>query len=200
MVIETDSVWIVAGSVLTFAYSGRFVLGVLGRLTEDDPDEADEADASISDAVGDDDVTPPTWWFVGPAALLTAFTLIAGLAPVIVDELVRASTTSLYPTSDPKQVKLWAGVNTALLLSLAIIATGAALMVAHRRVTAAQRAFHRTISWLPSSERSFWAIMKGLAAGAKRTTAILQNGSLPVYLMVTKSDLVEGFVDFAHTD
>jgi NADH:ubiquinone oxidoreductase subunit 5 (subunit L)/multisubunit Na+/H+ antiporter MnhA subunit len=69
---------VVAGSILTFAYSTRFVLGVLGRFG--DP----EREPVSPDAV------PPTPIFLGPSVVLTIFTVVAGLAPVIVNDLVRA--------------------------------------------------------------------------------------------------------------
>jgi multicomponent Na+:H+ antiporter subunit A len=162
----------VVGSVLTVAYSGRFVLGLVGRLGHPDIEPVSpEAPA-------------PTWQFIAPAIVLTSFTVGAGLAPVMIDRLVRASTVSLYPSSDPAHVKLWAGVNTALMLSVAIVSIGAVIIWRHVAVERAQVQFHGSIAWVPTSDETFWAGMRGLARTAKRTTATLQNGSLPLYLMV----------------
>jgi multicomponent Na+:H+ antiporter subunit A len=57
-------------------------------------------------------------------------------------------------------------------------------MFAHRRVTGAQTALHRPLASLPTAERSFWSIVSGALRNAKRITRVVQNGSLPVYLMV----------------
>ena len=171
------TVVIVAGSILTFAYSARFVLGVFGRLQ--DP-EAVDADHPMVDG----DAPAPSLAFKAPAVLLAGASLIAGLAPVVVDALVRAATVALHPTSHPKSVVLWAGVNIALWLSVAIIAVGAALVVARGRVTRIQQLVHRPFAVVPTAERSFWALVTGALRSAKRITRIVQNGSLPVYLMV----------------
>ena len=161
---------IVAGSVLTVAYSGRFVLGMLGRLGEPDREPV-EASA-------------PGWAFAAPPLVLTVFTVAAGLAPIIIDHLVAAATTALYPASHPGHLHLWAGFNTAFVLSLCVIASGVAAIALHHRVEIAQRRFHSAIGWVPSAERVFWRGLDGLIVGARRLTAIVQNGSLPVYLMV----------------
>jgi multicomponent Na+:H+ antiporter subunit A len=90
----------------------------------------------------------------------------------------------MYVAAKPKDVVLWAGFNTALLLSTVIIVCGIALVAAYRQVELLQARFGSAISWIPDSDRSFWAIVTGTSRLARRTTAIVQNGSLPVYLMV----------------
>jgi multicomponent Na+:H+ antiporter subunit A len=162
---------VVVGSVLTFAYSGRFVLGVMGRLAEPG-DEAVEPAA------------PPSVAFLAPAFALAVFSLAAGVAPVIVDRLVRTATSSLDPASSPKHVVLWAGFNTALLLSSIVIGVGALLVIAFRRVEAFQLLVHSLVARVPDSDRSFRAIVTGLSSSSQRVTRVVQNGSLPVYLMV----------------
>lgn len=162
---------ITLGSILTVAYSGRFVLGVLGRLS----------DASAGPpATG----PAPSVLFLAPAVVLAAFGVVAGLLPVLVDEWVRDATTALYPDSSPKDVVLWAGVNAALGLSAVIVAAGAVMMVAHRRVEALQTVIASSWRAVPSADRVFWAAVAGTLRGAKRTAAIVQSGSLPIYLLV----------------
>lgn len=162
----------VAGSILTFAYSARFVLGVLGRCGTDEYEPASR------------EVHAPTWGFMAPAVLLAAFSIVAGLAPVLVDSTVRAATTALYPASKPKHVVLWAGFNTALVLSVIVIVLGTLLVAARRPVAVAQARFHDAIAPVPDADHVFWAIVKGMLRFAKACTRIVQNGSLPVYLMV----------------
>lgn len=163
---------IVVGSILTVAYSARYVIGLLGRLGE--PEHA--ADSRSAHA--------PAWTFTAPSIILAGFSLVAGVAPIVVDELVHDATISLYPEAKPKPVELWAGFDTALLLSVVVIATGLALVAAHRRVERAQAAFGAVVRPVPTADSVFWAGVRGLLVAAKRTTAIVQNGSLPVYLMV----------------
>jgi multicomponent Na+:H+ antiporter subunit A len=167
----------VVGSVLTFAYSGRFVLGVLGRMTDRNVIDDDHP-------LVDGDAPAPTAMFVAPGAVLAGLSLLAGVAPAVIDPLVRAATTALHPDASPKAVVLWAGFNIALWLSVGVIAVGSALMVWRSRVTALQNRVHTPISVLPTAEQSFWALVKGALRNAKRTTRIVQNGSLQVYLMV----------------
>jgi multicomponent Na+:H+ antiporter subunit A len=163
---------LVIGSVLTVAYSGRFVLGVLGRLGESDAEVTSPTSAA------------PALWFAAPGLLLAISSLLAGLAPVILDDTVRSATTAMYTAAKPKQVVLWAGFNTALLLSTVIIITGLALVALYRPTERLQQRFGDSIAWVPDADRSFWAIVTGTSRFARRTTAIVQNGSLPVYLMV----------------
>ena len=166
---------IVAGSVLTVAYSGRFVLGLLGRLAEPDANGAAAAGGVVA---------PPPVAFSAPATVLAGLSLVAGLAPIVIDDLVRAATSALHPDAAPKPVQLWAGVNAALGLSVAVFAAGLMLVVGHRPVERLQRRLHRLVAAVPDADRSFQVLVDGLSTTATRVTRIVQNGSLPVYLMV----------------
>ncbi|MGA1766158.1 MAG: proton-conducting transporter membrane subunit, partial [Ilumatobacteraceae bacterium] len=168
---------IVVGSVLTFSYSARFVLGVFGRLTDESAVDADHPLVGPEAAV-------PSRAFTAPGLILAVFSLAAGLAPVLVDSLVAEATRSLHPEAKPKAVVLWAGFNSALVLSVIVIAVGVVAALAGRRVEAAQTAFHRPVAKLPTADRSFWVLLQSVLRAAKRTTRIVQNGSLPIYLMV----------------
>ena len=163
---------IVVASILTFAYSARFVLGVFGRFGESAaPDVSHGAHA-------------PSALFVGPAVVLTACTVVFGVAPRLIDPLVEAATIALEPGAEPSAVVLWGGFNAALLLSVVIIAGGTVLTVARRPVESAQRRATDVLRPVPASEQVFWASLRGIGVVARRTTAVLQNGSLPVYLSV----------------
>ena len=164
---------LIVGSVLTVAYSGRFVLGVLGRLGERRP----------RDHLARRRRRRPRW-FVAPALLLASGSVVAGLAPVMMDATVRAATVALYTTATPKDVVLWAGFNTAFALSAVIIVAGIALVVLRRPIERLQTAFASTIERVPDNDRAFWGIVSGVSRFARRATQITQNGSLPIYLMV----------------
>ena len=169
---------IVCASILTFAYSARFVLGLLGVFA--DP----EHEASCEDSVSSKTAHAPSLVFVGPALLLTAFTVAAGLAPVIIDRLVEMATIALYPGAEPKHVHLWAGFNTAFMLSLVVIGSGIALTVQRVRVARVQRRTSRVLRNVPTSEQSFNFLLRGVGVVARRVTGVLQNGSLPIYVSV----------------
>ncbi len=163
---------IVVASILTFAYSARFVLGVFGAF-------GDENRAVVSV-----DAQAPSALFVGPAAVLSIATVLFGLAPVLVDGLIEGATTTLYPGSEPEPVELFAGFNTALLLSAVIIGCGVALTLLRRPVGVVQARVSAGMRAVPSSEQGYLAVLRSISVVATRVTATVQNGSLPIYLAV----------------
>jgi multicomponent Na+:H+ antiporter subunit A len=163
---------IVVASMFTFAYSARYVLGVLGRFGRDD------------EPVRSDTAPAPAVVFFGPAVVLTVFTVVAGIAPSLITGLVEAATIAIDPEATPSTVKLWAGFNTAFALSLLIIAVGVILTVYRRQVAAVQARLSRPIHRLPSTDDAFLATLRSINAVATRTTATLVSGSLPVYLLI----------------
>ncbi len=163
---------IVVASMLTFAYSARYVLGVLGRSGQPDrPVVSTEA-------------TAPAAVFVVPALVLTAFTLVAGVAPVVIDALVEASTVAIEPGADPSSLHLWAGFNAAVALSALIIGAGVALTVARRPVERFQSACHDLLRGVPSAEQGYEAVIRAITGVSRRVTGATQTGSLPLYLLV----------------
>ena len=163
---------IVIASILTFAYSARFVLGVFGAFGR-----SDRAVVSV-------DAHAPSTLFVGPAVALSIATVLFGVAPVLVDGLVEGATIALYPGSDPKPVELFAGFNTALLLSALIIGCGAGLTVLRRPVADVQARASAKMHAVPSSGQGFLAVLRSISVVATRVTATVQNGSLPIYLAI----------------
>ena len=162
----------VVGSMLTFAYSARLVLGLYGRLA--DPDAA----------VVSRDAPPPALVFWAPAAVLTVFTIGVGLAPIVIDQLVESATIALDPEASPSTIHLWAGFNIAVVLSLVVITVGTLLVLFRGLVARAQAAGHRRLAWLPTSERGFLTTIHSINVVSNRATAVTQTGSLPVYLLV----------------
>lgn len=166
---------VVVGSALTFAYSARFVLGVSGRLVD-----VTASDAALAPGTA----PPPARLFVAPAALLGMASVAFGVVPWLIDALVRGATTTLYADSEPKHVELWAGFNSALLLSSIIIATGVGLVMVRVRVERLQRVAHGAVAWMPDANRVFTATVSGVSQFGRRVTGVVQNGSLPAYLVV----------------
>ena len=163
---------IVLASILTFAYSARFVLGMLGSF-------GDPAKPVVSRTAH-----APGAMFVGPAVVLTAMTVLFGLVPGLLDELVEGATTALYPGSEPKPLELFAGFNSALMLSVLIILGGVVLTVLRGPVADLQRRGSEAIRSIPSGEQGYLAVLRAIAVTAKRVTATLQNGSLPIYVAI----------------
>ena len=169
---QTLTVVIALGSVLTFAYSARFVLGAFGRLTSH---EGGDAIASAD---------PPRMSLSVPAILLGVLALAIGVVPQVIDSLARAATQALHPSSTPKDVELWAGLNTALFVSAGVIAVGCLLAICRTFIARLQKRVHSIIEPLPSGDSTFWWIVAAVLRFAKRTTHVVQSGSLPMYVMV----------------
>ncbi len=80
---------LVVGSILTFAYSARYLLGVFGAFGDPDHEPRSRA-AHAAPAV-----------FVGPAVMLTVATIVLGLAPVLISDLSRTATPRGRARSSP---------------------------------------------------------------------------------------------------
>lgn len=163
---------IVVASILTFAYSARFVLGLFGAFAEQDADDVSTT------------AHAPSFLFVAPALLLTAITVVMGILPVAADRLVSAATVALHPDAHPEHLHLWAGFTTAFALSLVVIGGGVALTVTRRRIGTAQTAGSRLLRPMPSSEQGYNFVLRGVGVVARRVTGLLQNGSLPIYVSI----------------
>ncbi len=151
---------IVIGSTLTVAYSARFAWELLRRDRPDAPSPS-----------------PPARWFLAPAAVAGALSIVTGVAPRLLDRLVAAATRALDPGSDPAHLALWHGVTSALVLTAVTFAAGAALFVA-RRPVASVLAKGASI---PNGTEVYLALLQGLNRVANRVTAIVQNGTLAIY-------------------
>jgi multicomponent Na+:H+ antiporter subunit A len=161
---------VVVGSILTFAYSARFVWGAFASK---DP-------ALLRDDAVGPEVPRPGKRFLGPAALLAVLSVVTGVLPALLDRLVGQAAITLAPLLEPAHLAIWHGVNPALGLSLLTFAAGAALFLGRARVAAAQDA----VPSLPSADGGYRATLRGTVRVADRVTAVVQNGSLPVYLGV----------------
>ncbi len=164
---------IVVGSVLTFAYTARLLLGAFrpGIATEgvaEDPSVAIEAPPAPS----------ISFWL--PAAVLGAITVVLGVVPGLASQLVDAATASLDPSSEPTHLALWHGVNAALLLSGLTLLLGVGLTVAGPVVARLQQRLPRPMY----GDDGYLGVIRGMNSVANRTTGIVQSGSLPVYIGV----------------
>jgi len=155
---------VVTGSALTTAYTARLLVDGLWR-TRTGPDVVDPTE-----------VPAPPAAFVAPAALLTTLSLVAGVAPVLVDGLVNAAATALDPAWKGSELALWHGFTTELALSGVTLVAGLALWAVAARL--------RRVPLLPGGGEVFEAAVHGLQVGAARLTGAIQTGSLPIYLSV----------------
>ncbi len=153
------------GSVLTAAYSARFVWGAFATK----PDCAPSAVQAVS--VG----------LIGPVAVLGAGGLLLGLVPGLADPLVQAYADSYGRPAQVEHLALWHGLSAALGWSVLTLALGAALFVLREPVRHLQRRSSRVLGAV-DADRSYAATLRGLDRLSLRVTAVVQTGSLPVYL------------------
>ncbi|MEZ5181844.1 MAG: hydrogen gas-evolving membrane-bound hydrogenase subunit E [Acidimicrobiales bacterium] len=167
---------LVVGSILTFAYTGRLLLGAFrpGAAFEG-IDAIEPLDPTDVPTVVDPPAPALAFW--APAGLLAAITLLLGLVPDLASHLVGAAASALDGEVEAKHLAVWHGVNQALVLSLITMASGAALVVLGRRVGWVQQRLRAPFD----GGDAYLVGLRGLNRVADRVTGVLQNGSLPVY-------------------
>lgn len=156
---------IFVGSVLTGAYSARFIWGAFADKPSTRPTSAHT----------------PSPLLVAPVVVLGGLGLLIGLAPSLADPLVQAYAAQYPDELTAPHLALWHGPSTALLLSAITLAAAAALFVGRERLRAVQLRAHRVLGAV-DADRAYDATLRGVDRGALRSTAVVQTGSLPVYL------------------
>ncbi|OZM70851.1 NADH ubiquinone oxidoreductase subunit NDUFA12 [Amycolatopsis antarctica] len=153
---------IVIGSMLTVAYSLRFLLGAFGSRPGAEPTP----------------LTAPGAGLVAPLALPALAGLVLAFATGLVEPLA-AGYARAYPDTG-YHLALWHGVSLPLLLSIVVFAGG---YLIHRGA-----AFVPRISgWVPEpmhAQRGYRGVVATLDGFAHGVTARLQAGSLPTYIGV----------------
>ena len=154
--------FVVVGSVLSVAYSVRFMRGLFGTKPGLNLTHIDH---------------PPSWFgLVLPMGLTVVGTVIAGFLAAPVGRWIDAPAKALDPKAYGK-LALWPGINTAFLLSVGVIIVGA---IVARSIPV--RPWRNPIK--VSGEKIFEYLYDGLIAGSKRITRITQSGSLLTYNVV----------------
>jgi multicomponent Na+:H+ antiporter subunit A len=159
---------IVLGSILTTAYGLRFLTGAFG--TKSDTVEADKALVDTSDR-----------GLLLPSSLLVGLTVLLGLVPWLAELIVEPAATSLDPATSGFHLVLWHGFGWPIALSAVALGGGWLLW---RRPMPGLRSL---TSRLPEASHVYAVSLGGLNRFADRTTAIVQSGSLPVYLGIILS-------------
>ncbi|ANS30339.1 NADH-Ubiquinone/plastoquinone (complex I), various chains family protein [Rhodococcus opacus] len=156
---------VVFGSILTLAYSVRFMWGAFGRKRLARPSPAVQG------------MHAPGPLFLAAPAVLSVLSLAAGLvAPQLEKLLTPYSQTLPAEGVSDYHLALWHGVNTALLLTLLVFAVGTALFVAQRWVNRL-RFEHPPLG---NADRIYDATLRGMDALSMRLTGATQRGSLPL--------------------
>ena len=161
------------GSVLTGAYSARFVWGAF----------------ATKPGVALTEPHRPSAAFLAPVVALGAGGLLLGLLPFLADPLVQAYAASYPDEPAPYSLALWHGPSSALLLSAVTLGAAAVLFLGRERLRELQRSAHRVLGRV-DADRTYDKSLRGLDRIALRTTAVMQTGSLPVYLGMVLLTLV----------
>jgi multicomponent Na+:H+ antiporter subunit A len=159
---------LVAGSVLTFAYSYRFVWGAFGtkQLARQHAQVGASAPA-------------PSAGFLAPAAVLVALTVATGIVPSAVQPLANGTAQALADVEDIP-LALWNGLTPVLGLSALTVMLGIAMAWAREPIARLQ---DRYGGW-PGMQAAYDRSIRGVNVVADKLTGVVQSGSLPAYLTV----------------
>ncbi|MFC4604828.1 Na+/H+ antiporter subunit A [Rhodococcus kronopolitis] len=159
-----ELVGIVVGSILTVAYSVRFIWGAFGRKQLAHPSAAVEK------------MHPAGPLFLFVPALLAVGGLVAGLAAPLMDRLLSPYSQTLPAGADGDyHLALWHGFGLALWLTVVVFAGGGALYLTHRRISRLKFE-HASLN----ADRMYDATLRGMDALSIRLTGTTQRGSLPL--------------------
>jgi multicomponent Na+:H+ antiporter subunit A len=179
--VGSVALWgVVASSVLSVAYSVR-LLHALVRTPDDSAahHEHHESSALMRSTLA------------APVVVAAVVSLGFGFAASTVGSWL-VSPSSALDVKAVSKLALWPGVNDAFLISLVVIAIGA--------VIGWKAPLESKTAQQPRGERVFDVIYDSTIAGAKRVTAVVQPGSLPIYvgvalLLISLAPLSSMFID-----
>ncbi|MDJ0335867.1 Na+/H+ antiporter subunit A [Salinibacterium sp. G-O1] len=157
-------VGVALGSVLTVAYSARFLWGAFSRKP------GVEACRSVNEHVD----------FLLAPALLATSGLALGLMASLVDGWLSGYSMAFPAGEESYHLALWHGLEPALAISALTLASGGVLFMARQRVAHIQKALGTGLSAAAAYNRS----IRFIDRTAARTTSLTQRGSLPFYLGV----------------
>ncbi|MDZ4235424.1 MAG: Na+/H+ antiporter subunit A, partial [Dietzia sp.] len=173
---------LVAGSILTFSYTARLVMGAF-RSKSSFPD-------GISPAVASSRPAGPL--FLSVPAVLAGSGLVLGLWNAPVENMIARYVDVAFPPGSPWRgpegyhLGLWHGIGIPLALTLVVYLLGALLYVAQRTVERMQ--FESPA--LGNADRIYDAVLRFFDLLSLRLTASIQRGSLPLTLGIILVTLV----------
>ncbi|WNV76107.1 Na+/H+ antiporter subunit A [Geodermatophilus sp. DSM 44513] len=155
---------LVAGSVLTAAYTARFVWGAFARKPGVEDTEPEH---------------PPGPLLLTAPVVLALTGLLLGPASPLLDPVVAAYAETLpLLAPEAEHLALWHGWQPALLLSALTLLGGAALFAVRGRVQVLQR----RVAVGASADEGYWNVLQGVDRLSVLVTGTTQRGSLPAYL------------------
>ncbi|TCP38904.1 monovalent cation/H+ antiporter subunit A [Rhodovulum marinum] len=155
------------GALLSVAYSFRFIAHVfLGPVRDDYPSKPHD---------------PPFGMWAAPAFLAVFVVLIGVLPAVVVGPLVAVAGGAVIGGGELPyySLKIWHGVNTALIMSIIAVAGGLVVLSLHRPLDRLWQAAPR-----PEAKVIFDALIDASAAVTGWVTRALHNGAISRYLAI----------------
>lgn len=124
------------------------------------------------------------WPMLAGPVVLAVLGAFFGIFPdVLATSLVNPTVAAIIGNAgEAKELKLWAGVNLPLFLSVATFALGFGIYAMKLRLRAA---LIRMTDASPSFDNGWDSLMAGIAAGSKALTRAIQTGVLRHYMFVT---------------
>ncbi|MGW0790097.1 Na+/H+ antiporter subunit A [Streptomyces sp. NPDC002911] len=180
---DTTDRWVLAvtvvGSVLTVAYTLRFVWGAFARKPGVTDTPARRAGAAL----------------LAPPAVLAVAGLVLGPGVGWTDRLFAAYADAFPAPAHPYHLALWHGFGLVLLLSALTWAGGAVLFGGRAAVVR----LSRRVAW-PTADSVFGHLLLGLERVALQVTGFVQRGSLSGYLAITLMVMLAGQLAVLVTD
>ncbi|MDY5784733.1 Na+/H+ antiporter subunit A [Corynebacterium sp.] len=161
-------VGLIAGSILTMAYSLHFLYGAF----------ATKGDGVTSEAVERMEPIGPALWL--SPFLLTAITAVLGVFPLPLSDAFNEYLDVRFPDVEGSYLKLWHGFTLPLLLTAIIVALGSIMFWQRRLVAKAQ--FDKPA--LGDADAVWDNILARLRSWSLSLTASTQRGSLTINLAV----------------
>ncbi|KKG14482.1 monovalent cation/H+ antiporter subunit A [Methanosarcina sp. 2.H.T.1A.6] len=159
----------VAGGVFTLMYSIKLIDGIfLGERTHDH-----DVPHHIHDA---------PWVMLAPAVFLAGLIIFFGLYPKFpVDYLIQPAYSGLVPHADTLHIKLWHGITTPLLMTIATFAIGLVLYKFYDSIAAWQNSFNAKLPWISVN---YWydATVNNAKGIAAKFGAVTQPGPIGGYI------------------
>jgi multicomponent Na+:H+ antiporter subunit A len=152
---------VATGSALTVAYTTRLIRAGFGPVTVP------------ADRLADERVRAALLGW--PAAALGVAGLLLGWSSGVQDALVGSALARISAVAETPHLSLWHGLTPALGLSALAVAGGIGLI-------ALLGTRHAPRLWPAPPEGTFTAGLDVLGNAARRLSAVVQSGSLPVYL------------------
>ena len=124
------------------------------------------------------------WQMLAGPVVLSSLGFLFGVAPGLLQGTLITPTAStlLGGPEEVKELKLWAGVNLPLFLSIGTIALGALIYWQHEKL----RAFLAALdARAPNFDRGWDSFLDGFKAFAAWQTRVIQSGVLRTYIFIT---------------